>query len=153
MAAVALLAGAQDRHSLCLFFDLNSMSAAEQVRARDYAIQFLQKREQGDAIAILTRTTQLHMVQDFTADHDVLIAALRKNIPIDSGAATGDPDARVRTLQDAATMLATVAGKKSLIYFSTGVPMDSADARQVRAAIAAAKLANVAFYPVDSRAR
>jgi VWFA-related protein len=152
LAALAVVSGAQDRRSMCLFFDLSSRSAPEQVRARDYAIKFVEERTKADTVAIMARTTELRMVQDFTADHDALIAALRKIVPsIESAAPSRDADTRLRALQDAAAMLAPVAGKKSLVYFSTAMLRNGADPAQTKATVDAAVRANVALYPIDLR--
>ncbi|MGZ6317355.1 MAG: hypothetical protein ACXWNQ_08855 [Anaerolineales bacterium] len=111
LAVCALLAGAQDRRSLCLLFDLNSMSAPEQVRAQEAAIKFVEEQAKpSDLVSIMTFTSELTVVQDFSGDHDILIAALRK-IPLSSVPA-GNVNSRLQAIQNAAAICAGCTGKE-----------------------------------------
>ena len=149
LAGLALVAGAQTPRSLCLFFDLNSLSAPDQLRARDAAIKFVQEQmTASDAISIMTSTSDVNVVQDFSSDRDILIAALRR---IGSNTAPGAADGRLQAIQRASAILAGVPGKKALIYFSTGSSQTGADDRdQLKATVNAAISANVAIYSVDA---
>ena len=152
LTALALVAGAQDRRSLVLFFDLNSMSAPDQLRAQENAIKFVQENmAPSDLVTIMTFTTEVKVVQDFSSDRDRLVATLRGIIPSPTaGNAAGDANSQLQALQNAATMLEPIPGKKALLYFSTGLPRpDNND--QLKAAINAAVRANIAIYTVDSR--
>ena len=69
VAVFALFAGAQDHRSLCLFLDLN-MSAADQSRAREAAIKFVQARTiPSDLLTIMFFTTEVKVVREFTGGH------------------------------------------------------------------------------------
>jgi len=151
VAVFALLAAAQDHRSLCLFLDLN-MTAADQSRAQEAAIKFIEDRmTPSDLVTIMTFSTDVKVVQDFTGDRELLVASLRGIAPY-SAAATPDSDKRLRALQTAATMLGETPGKKQLVYFASPVSRPIAgDLDRVMATIAAAQRANVAFYPVDVR--
>jgi|HubBroStandDraft_1064217.scaffolds.fasta_scaffold55604_3 VWFA-related protein len=151
LAVFALLVGAQDHRSLCLFLDLN-MSAADQSRAREAAIKFIEERTTPtDQITIMTFTTEVKVVQDFTGDRDLLVASLRGIAPYaPRTAATPDSDNRLQALQTAATMLGATPGKKQLVYFAKPDALPVAgDLDRVMATVAAAVRANVAFYPVN----
>jgi VWFA-related protein len=151
LAVFALLAGAQDHRSLCLFLDLN-MGAPDQLRAQEAAIKFVEDRmTPSDLVTIMTFTTEVRVAQDFTGDRDLLVATLRKIAPYSpSTAATPDSAGRLRALQTAATMLGATPGKKQLVYFAKPDSRPVAgDLDLVMAAVAAAERANVAFYPVD----
>jgi len=154
LAVFALMAGAQDRRSLCLLFDLNSMSAPEQLRAQEAAIKFVEEQAKpSDLVSIMTFTSELQVVQDFSGDHDTLIAALRKIVPSAASAANaaGDVNSRLQAVQNAAAILEAVPGKKSVIYFSNGISLAGADNQaQLKATVNAAVRANMAIYPVDA---
>lgn len=153
LAACALLVAAQDHRSLCLFFDLN-MSAPDQLRAQEAAIKFVEERTApSDRVTLMTFTTEVKVVQDFTGDRDLLVAALGKIAPYTASTpANRDSASRLQALQTAATMLSATPGKKQLVYFSTpdSRPIDG-DLDRVMATVAAAVRANVAFYAVDIR--
>jgi len=151
LSVFALMAGAQDRRSLCLFFDLNSMSAPDQLRAQQAAIKFVEEQmKPSDVVAVMTFTSELRVVQDFSGDHDILIAALRKIVPSAADAAI-DVNSRLQAVQNAAAILEAVPGKKSIIYFSTGTSLAGASNQaQLKAAVNAAVRANASLYPVDA---
>jgi VWFA-related protein len=148
---------------LCMFFDLNSMDAAAQSKALDSAIQFVQQQAApSDRIAVMTYTSQVNVLQDFTDSRDGILAALRTIMPSGAGnGAAANPDAefnifladrQLAALQNAVELLATLPEKKAMIYFSSGVPKAGVDNQaQLRATINAAVRANVAIYPADSR--
>ena len=147
LAAFAVAAGAQDHRSLVLFFDLNSMSAPDQLRAQENAIKFVQENmAPSDLVTIMTFTTEVKVVQDFSGDRDMLIAALRGIIPSPT-APVGDADSRLKAIQNAERMLEPIPGKKALVYFSNSVPRSGSD--QLKATINAAVRANIAIYMVD----
>ena len=148
MAVFALFAGAQDHRSLCLFLDLN-MSAADQSRAREAAIKFVQARTiPSDLLTIMFFTTEVKVVREFTGGREILVAALRGIAPYTPS--TADSDSRLRALQTAASMLGDTPGKMQLVYFARPDSRPVAgDLDLVMATVAAAERANVAFYPVD----
>ncbi len=69
----------QDRRLLCLFFDMTSMQPPEQLRAQEAAIKFLQSQmTSSDLVEIMTYTTSIKVVQEWTDDRDLLISTLKK---------------------------------------------------------------------------
>jgi len=154
LAALGVTGAAQTPRSLCLFFDLNSMTAAEQTRAEGSAIQFVQEQmTASDVVSVMTSNPDVKVVEDFTSDRDTLVAALRRMVPGPGADSTGaaSADQRLQALESASKMLAPLAGKKAMIYFSTDTFPGGANQEQMKAAVDAAVRANLAIYPVDAR--
>ncbi len=74
----------------------------------------------------MTFTNEVKVVQDFSGDREVLLAALRGIIPSPAAAAS-DANSELQALQNVAMMLEPIPGKKALIYFSNGVSRSGAD--------------------------
>jgi len=168
----------RDRRLIAMFFDFSSMQPAEQVRARDAAIKFIDTQmTASDAVAIMTLTNDLRVIQDFTLDRETLVGVIRSLRVGDSAelaalAATGadatdtsgeftaddtefnifNTDRKLSALEQAARKLAAYPEKKALVYFSSGVGKTGVDNQsQLRATVNAAVRSNVAFYPIDAR--
>jgi VWFA-related protein len=170
----------QDRRLVVMFFDLSSMAIPEQMRARDAALKFLSKQmTSSDLVAIMTFSSQLRVVQDFTADRDLLVAGIRSirvgeaselavagdTAATDTGEDTAaaftadetefnifNTDRKLSALESAAKMLAGLPERKALVYFSSGVGKTGVENdSQLRSTINAAVRANVSFFPVDAR--
>ena len=168
----------QDKRLMCLFFDMTSMQPPEQVRAQDAAIKFLQTQmTASDLVEIMTYTTKLNTVQEWTDNRDNLIAAIKKltlgegsdladladtaaDEGDDSGSFAADEtefnifntDRKLSALEDAARKLGVLPEKKALIYFSSGIGKTGVENQsQIKATTNAAAKANVSFYPVDAR--
>lgn len=168
----------QDRRLLCLFFDMTSMDPPEQLRAQEAAIKFLGSQMTGsDLVEIMTYTTALKVVQEWTDDRESLIATLQKltlgegsdladmaatsaDENDDSGSFVADEtefnifntDRKLTALEDAAEKLSIFPEKKALVYFSSGIGKTGVENQsQIKATVNAAVRANVSFYPVDAR--
>jgi VWFA-related protein len=168
----------KDRRLIAMFFDLSSMQPAEQIRARDAAVKFIETQmTASDAVSIMTLTNELRVIQDFTNDRETLLGAIQSlrigdsselsglaatgaDATDDSGEFTADDtefnifntDLKLSALEDAARKLAPFPEKKALIYFSSGIGKTGVDNQsQIRATVNAAVRANVAFYPIDAR--
>lgn len=167
----------KNRRLLVLFFDQASMAVADQLRTRQAAIRFLNTSlTEADLVAVMTYSTDLTVLQDFTDDRDRLLRVV-KGIRIgdvglsngstgasseaDTGAAyTADEsefnifntDRKLAALESAVKMLGSLPEKKGLVYFAGGMSRTGIDNQaQFRATVNAAIRANVALYPVDSR--
>ena len=167
----------RDRRLLVFFFDQAGMPVADQLRAQQSALKFLNSQiTQSDLVSVMTYDTSLSVKQDFTDDRDRLMKVI-KAIPIgdvgmsngstgadsegDTGAAYSaddsefnifNTDRKLAALESAVKMLGTLAEKKALVYFASGMSLSGTDNQaQLRATINAAIRGNVAFYPVDSR--
>ena len=167
----------KDRRLLVLFFDQAGMPVADQLRAQQAALKFLNTGlTQSDLVAVMAYSTTLSVLQDFTSDRDALSAVV-KHLSIgdtgmsngstgddsegDSGAAyTSDDsefnifntDRKLAALESAVKMLASLPEKKALVYFASGMSRTGIDNQaQLRATVNAAVRGNGAFYPVDAR--
>jgi VWFA-related protein len=153
LAVLAFVAGAQSPRSLCFFFDFSSMTAAEQVRAQEAAIGFAQKNlAPSDVVAVMTFTSEVKVVQDFSPDRVALGVALGRIVPAAaSGANTaGDTNSLLQAIQDIAKKLEPLPGTKQLIYFSAGISKTGVDNQaQLEASVNAAVRANMKIYPID----
>jgi VWFA-related protein len=168
----------QDRRLLCLFFDMTSMQPPEQIRAQDAAVKFLQSQmTASDLVEIMTYTTAIKVVQEWTDNRDLLISTIKKltvgegsdladmasttaDEGDDSGSFAADEtefnifntDRKLTALEDAARKLSLFPEKKALVYFSSGIGKTGVENQsQIKATVNAAVRANVAFYPVDAR--
>ena len=157
-----LLSKYQDRRLIALLFDFSSMQPAEQIRAKDAAIKFLQSQmTASDTVSIMVHGSSLKTVQDFTSDRDLLIHTIDKfrigdssenaNFA-DEGADAQDQsgqfvadetefnifnaDLKLAALEDAARNLALYPEKKALVYISSGIQKNGVDNQsQLRATV------------------
>ncbi len=173
-----MLSKYQDRRLMVLLFDFSSMQPAEQIRAKNAAIKFLNAQmTSSDTVAVMIYGSSLQTLLDFTSDRDLLINTINKfrigdsseNATFaDEGADSQDQsgqfvadetefnifnaDLKLAALEDAARQLAQYPEKKALIYISSGIQKNGVDNQvQLRATTNAAVRANVAFYPIDAR--
>jgi VWFA-related protein len=160
----------RNRRLLALFFDLTSMPPPDQLRAIGAADKFIRVQMKAlDLIAILTLDLKgvVRVLRDFTDERNQLLDAIHTIHPgyndnsTDQGAAFGQDnsefaifktDRKLAALQTAVDMLKSVDGRKSLIYFASGLQLnDIHNQAQLSATVNAAIRANVAFFPVDAR--
>ncbi len=167
----------RDRRLLVLFFDQAGMPVADQLRTQKAAVKFLTtSATQSDLVAVMTYSTTLNVLQDFTEDRDKLVKVIQGLSIGDTGmsnGSTGDDseadtgaaytqddsefnifntDRKLAALEGAVKMLASLPEKKALVYFASGMTLNGMDNQaQLRATVNAAIRGNVAFYPVDAR--
>jgi VWFA-related protein len=167
----------KDRRLMVLFFDQAGMPVADQIRAQQAAMKFLNTQiTQSDLVAVMTYSTDLNVLQDFTDDRDRLAKAIRGLAVGETGMSEGssgaeseedtgaaytqdesefnifNTDRKLAALESAAKMLASLPEKKALVYFASGMTRTGIDNQaQLRATVNAAIRSNVAFYPVDAR--
>lgn len=71
-----------DRRMLVLFFDLTSMETDDIVRAHDSALKFVRKQmTPADLVSIVTFSSRVSVLANFTNDHSVLEKAIGKIVP------------------------------------------------------------------------
>jgi VWFA-related protein len=168
----------QDRRLMVMLFDFSDMAVQEQIRTRNSALEFITKKmSPSDLVAVMTNTSQLNVVQDFTADKDLLTQTINKfqigvgsDLAADGGdGTTGDDDGsafqadetefnifntdrKLSSLEAASKMLAALPEKKALLYFSSGISKQGVENQsQLRSTINTANRSNVSFYPIDAR--
>lgn len=174
----SMLSKYQDRRLMVLLFDFSSMQPAEQIRAKNAAIKFLNSQmTASDTVSIMVYGNSLQTVLDFTSDRDLLINTINKfrigdsseNATFaDEGADSQDQsgqfvadetefnifnaDLKLAALEDAARQLGQYPEKKALIYISSGLQKNGVDNQvQLRATANTAIRSNVSFYPIDAR--
>jgi VWFA-related protein len=167
----------KDRRLLVLFFDQAGMPVADQLRAQQAALKFLNAQiTASDLVAVMTYSTDVRVLQDFTDDRDGLVKAVRGISIGETGMANGstgsdaegdtgaaytqddsefnifNTDRKLAALESAVRMLTSLPEKKALVYFASGMTRTGIDNQaQLRATINAAVRGNVSFYPVDAR--
>ncbi len=167
--------GPSARRYLVLFFDNSTMSFADQANARKAALQFIDKTASPDRVmAVVDYGGTLRIAQNFTADTDRLkrvvqgtkFSAVNPNAtetgtevaslgapPLTNAEADFGARDMLLGIRALAKNLRTVPGRKTLILFSSGFPLnaDQIQMSELTAAIDACNKANVAIYPVDAR--
>ena len=167
----------QDKRLVALFFDFSNMPQADQLRAKDAAVDFITKQmTASDLVSIMAYGNRFDVLEDFTADRDRLLSRLQKMATgegagladtVTSGDSTDDSgtfsaddtefnvfntDRKLTALEDATRKLAAYPEKKALIYFASGLTLTGLENQsQLRATVNSAVRANVSFYPVDAR--
>jgi VWFA-related protein len=166
---------APERHYMVLFFDDSTMGFADQARAREAALKFIDADAGPDRVmAVVDFTGALRIIQNFTGDPARLKRATEYAkssavSPNDSDSSSGGAEAgapvpslfntgndfgvytlllAIRTL---AKDLAAVPGRKSVVLFTEGFPLTPDAEIELTATISACNQANVAIYPLDVR--
>jgi len=167
----------KDRRLMVMFFDMTSMPLPDQVRAQTAAEKFLKTQmTKSDLMAIMTFSSDINVVEDFTDDRDLLLKDIKKltigegqgfdeQVSDDSASDTGaaftqddtefnifNTDRQLSALESAVKMLGSLNEKKALVYFASGMTRNGTDNQaQLQATVNAALRANVSFYPIDAR--
>ncbi len=168
----------KDSRLLVLYFDLQGMPTDDQIRMQDGALKFLgTQMTAADKVAIMTYSGELKVLQDFTADRDLLTKIVKTKVVVgeasemagttsddsteDTYAAfTADDtefnifntDRQLTALENAVKMLGGLPEKKALVYFSSGITRTGMDNdAQIKATINSAIKNNVSFYTVDTK--
>jgi len=167
----------RNRRLMVMFFDMTSMPIQDQKRAQVAALKFLHTQiTPADLLAIMTFSSDVKVVQDFTDDRDLLEKDIKSLVigegqgfeisnQDDSASDTGaafqqddtefnifNTDRQLSALETAVKMLGSLNEKKSLVYFASGIQRNGLDNQaQLRSTINAAIRANVSFYPIDAR--
>ncbi|MEP6960703.1 MAG: VWA domain-containing protein [Acidobacteriota bacterium] len=167
----------KDKRLLVLFFDLAGMPVGDQIRSQQAATKFIRgQMSEADMVAVMTYTTDLNLLQDFTGDRELLLGVVDKLVAGDVGGANGatgadsesdsgaafvqddsefnlfNTDRKLAALESTAKMLGVLPDKKALVYFASGMTRTGTDNQaQLSATVNAAVRNNVSFYPVDAR--
>ena len=132
----------KDKRLMVMFFDMTSMPIQDQIRAQDSAIKFVKAQiTASDLVAIMSFSSDVKVVEDFTDDRDQLIKDIKdltigegqgfdisdtSDSATDTGAAfTADDsefnifntDRQLSALETAAKMLGIAAGKEGAGLF------------------------------------
>jgi VWFA-related protein len=161
------------RRYLILFFDNSTMDAPDQIQARGAAAKFINATAGPDHLmAVVEFGGALRIAQNFTADAAHLQAAVSgvKGSAVDPNANTqpvtiattglsslnsAEADFGARSvllaIRSLAKNLRSVPGRKMLILFSGGFPLNVENESELTATIDACNKANVAVYALDAR--
>ena len=161
-----------------LFFDLTSMQPEDLQRSVEAARNYISKQMQpADLVAAVSLDSALTVDQDFTANKQLLLAALTRYSGTQQAGYGAGANATTNQVEDASSFtpdeseyndlntdrqlfaiaqisksLAYINQKKSLLYFSGGVQRDGIENQaSLRAAANAAVRANLSIYSVDTR--
>ena len=120
-----------------IVFDVLNTGASGRLYGRQQMLKFLKQIPPGERVALFMLDTRLRMVQDFTSDPDVLVAAASK-IRMGSGpqpdavALAGDVHVDTMSMRVAYTLdairdlgrvTASLPGRKNVIWLTTGFPI------------------------------
>ena len=140
----------------------------QQVIARQQMMKFIENKPEGTRFAIFARSDGLHLIQGFTADKTLLVAALdphhpRPHLPMvflmGSNFGRGNRLGALDTLHRIALYLDGLPGRKNLIWFSSMFPLslfaEQNDGpnfqEETRATLDLMAHNQIAIYPVDAR--
>lgn len=156
---------AQKRY-LVLFFDNSTMQFGDQMKARKAAQQFIENNAGPNReMAVVDFGGSLQVVQNFTEDvkrlHDAVSGVkfssvspngdLLGNAQLSRAAADFGARDVLLSLRTLAKNLGPVPGRKTLIFLSSGFPLDSELRSELTAVIDVCNKNNVAVYPIDVR--
>src|SRR5581483_3295680 len=153
------------KHYLILFFDNSTMQFAEQAQARKAAQQFVDTNAGPNReVAVVNFGGSLQIAQTFTEDverlkqsiNGVKFSSVSPNGDSMSGTlsrAAADFGARdvLLSLRTLAKNLGPIPGRKTLIFLSSGFPLNSELRSELTAVIDVCNKNNVAVYPIDVR--
>jgi VWFA-related protein len=164
---------ANNRRYLVLFFDNSTMNASDQILARKAAAEFVAQSASKDReMAVIDFTGVTRVAQNFTSDSSALRSAVEgvkfgMLQPNEAGQSTdiasmGGPfpvqirsDFAARSvliaLRNMCRSLRSIPGRKTMILFTGGFPLNVEREEELSATIDSANKANVAIYPVDVR--
>lgn len=168
-----------DKRIMILLFNLSSMSPQDSAEARRAAREFIEKNQTPlDSVAVLAFDQGLSLLADLTTRRDVLLKAIDRigqpspetdlSLPSDQpGGDTGtaseyladdtefslfSTNQQLSAVQAVADAYKDIPGRKSLIYFSSGMTLQGVDnLDQLRWTTDLANRTNFSIYPVDSR--
>jgi VWFA-related protein len=152
---------------LVLFFDNATVNFGDQALARKAAAEFIEKNAGPNRLmAIVNYTGSIQVAQNFTSDVERL-KAIASGIKFSSVSPERDAGLRsprlaraaadfgvrdvILGLRSLAKNLASIEGRKTLIFFTGGFEVSPEELSEVTATIDACNKANVAIYPIDVR--
>jgi VWFA-related protein len=148
---------------MVLFFDNSSTNPEFQMIARDAARRFVEMTASPNRMmAVVDFDNGLHVAQNFTANSDLLDAAVQKvkfaaiQTNPSSGGRGGQQQADLAArnllfaIRDVAKMLGAVQGRKVMLFLSSGFAMNPDLQSDYAGTIDALNKANVGVYPVGA---
>jgi VWFA-related protein len=147
---------------------LDANQHEDQVRGRQQLMKFIENKPEGARFAIFVRSDELHLIQGFTSDKAQLFAAIdphspRPHIPevylMGENVGRADPHAAIIILNQIASYLDGMPGRKNLIWFSGTFPLSLVPSKndgpnyttQIESTLNLMARNQIALYPVDVR--
>jgi VWFA-related protein len=115
-----------------LYYDMVNTETDDQMAFHKQLFDFIDHAQPGTRIALFVNATNLHMLQGFTSDHDLLKAALLSKGPgphmpdvFFDGRIYGQNDAgaALSNLHFIADYMSGIPGRKNLLWLSTSFPI------------------------------
>jgi VWFA-related protein len=144
----------EGRRLVAMLVDLDRLTFDEQSRVRQFATDFLHSRiGSTDVVAVLVADEgKIEIVQDFTDDKPVLESAILRAGAGGRHSSVSGAGKPLPSIESAANLLGGIAGKKLLVYFSSGIDRSAMDYQTgLPNAIDVLKRSNVAVYMLDAR--
>jgi VWFA-related protein len=150
---------------IVLFFDYSTMDPGAQIQARQAAAKFIDSNSAPNRLmAIVNYGGAIQIAQNFTDDVDrlkqvvsgVKIAQVATNgnagmQGLNKAAADFGARDMLLGLRSLAKNLSPISGRKTLILFTAGFPLNAERISEVTATIDMCNKSNVAVYPIDVR--
>jgi VWFA-related protein len=141
-----------------IVLDTTTIGIVDQMYLYQEMTKFVQSLPEGEPLAIYSRGTEhTILLQNFTADHSLLLAAVQKAIPhlrMPGGQYVSELD----TLQQIAIYLSQYPGRKNVLWFSGGSnlflradPTEFVANWNPQPIYDALDAARIAIYPIDAR--
>ncbi len=149
-----------------ILYDLVNIEIADQPDARRQVMNFIKKKPEGTRFAIFVHSDTLALVQGFTADKELLYAALDPSHPkphvpmvfmMGKNLGFSDPVSTMNILTQVTKYLEGIPGHKNLIWLAGTFPLALSPRREdpreyqddIRAEINVLTRAEVAVYPIN----
>jgi len=157
------------RRYIVLFFDNSTMDFGNQAKVREAAAKFIDANAGPNRVmAVANFGGILQVTQNFTDNMERLkkvVAGFRTSSvspDLSTNATLGAPvltsvegefgaHSMLMALRSLSRRLSTIPGRKTLVLFSGGFPLDPQQMSELNATIAACNKANVAIYALDAR--
>jgi len=140
----------------------------DQMFGRQQLIKFIESKPEGTRFAIFVRSDGTHLVQGFTSDKQLLLAAVDPHHPgphipqvflMGQNLDRGDTNPTLDVMRFLVNYLDGLPGRKNLIWFSGGFPLHlfptvddvPSYAEQVKETLDKMAREQIAIYPVDVR--
>ena len=152
-----------------LVYDMVNTELADQATTYKPLLNFIDSKPAGTRFAIYVNSDGLHLIQGFTANKDLLHAAITSRGPgphipnqflLGANYGRGEAGATVQLFKFLADYLAGIPGRKNLIWLSGDLPVSlspdpnnegQVDVDDVKQALEAMMRSQIAVYPVDVR--
>jgi hypothetical protein len=123
-----------DSRSLIFYFDISTMSKADQTRAISAAEMLIQRNARAEdrlAVTVFDGTNKVAVQQEFTNDRNRVLAAVRRIADSPAGSVNAN---RLASMSAAINLAEPIPGRKALLYFASmvGPTLSQAELKSLR---------------------